>query len=296
MSVIRAFQILFSSASHVARKPLVASAIRYYSCLSQTSNFEHIKVETAGEKKNVTLITLNRPKALNALCDKLIVEVHHALQHAEADPSIGAVVVTGNEKAFAAGADIKEMIDHTFGSTIKSNFLSKWDCISKCKKPVIAAVNGYALGGGNEFVMMCDIVYAGEKAKFSQPEINIGTIPGAGGTQRLPRVIGKSRAMELVLTGDMMSAEEAERKGLVSKVFPPDQVVGEAIKLGEKIASLSKPVVAIAKECVNTAYEMTLQEGLRFEKKLFYSTFSLDDRKEGMKAFVEKRAPKFTDQ
>ncbi|XP_011869050.1 PREDICTED: probable enoyl-CoA hydratase, mitochondrial [Vollenhovia emeryi] len=296
MSVSRVSQVLFSRVSHAARKPqqFVTPAIRYYSC--QAGSYEFIKVETAGEKKNVGVVSLNRPKVLNALCDQLMCEVNHALEHLNSDASIAAIVITGNEKAFAAGADIKEMKDNSYASNLRQNFISHWNGVAKSRKPLIAAVNGYALGGGNELAMMCDIIYAGEKAKFGQPEIAIGTIPGAGGTQRLPRVIGKSKAMEMVLTGNMISAEEAERSGLVSKIFPADKLVEEAIKLGEKIASHSPLVVTIAKEAVNAAYETTLQQGLLFEKRMFHSTFSLADRKEGMTAFLEKRTPIYTNQ
>lgn len=246
-----------------------------------------------GEKKNVGLITLNRPKALNSLCDQLISELNHAVNHFNTDPSIGAIVITGSEKAFAAGADIKEMQDKTYVSNLKDDFIAEWKNISKSKKPLIAAVNGYALGGGNELAMMCDIIYAGEKARFSQPEVTIGTIPGAGGTQRLPRFIGKSKAMEMVLTGNMITAEEAKSSGLISKIFPADKLLEEAVKLGEKIASHSQLVVLLAKQAVNAAYETTLQQGLQYENKLFNSSFSLADRKEGMTAFLEKRPPKF---
>ncbi|KAL0112720.1 hypothetical protein PUN28_012174 [Cardiocondyla obscurior] len=296
MSISRVSQVLFSCVSHAARKPqqLIAPAIRYYSC--QTDSYEFIKVEAKGEKKNVGIITLNRPKALNALCDQLMNEVNHALEHFNSDSSIAAVVITGNEKAFAAGADIREMKDNSFATNLKQNFIGHWSGVANSKKPLIAAVNGYALGGGNELAMMCDIIYAGEKAKFGQPEIAIGTIPGAGGTQRLPRAIGKSKAMEMVLTGNMISAEEAVTSGLVSKVFPADKVVEEAVKLGEKIASHSPLVVALAKEAVNSAYETTLHQGIQFERRLFHSTFSLADRKEGMAAFLEKRAPNYTNQ
>jgi len=296
MSASRVSQILFSRVSHAIRKPqhFVTPVVRYYSC--QVGNYECIKTETVGEKKNVGLITLNRPKALNALCEQVITELNHALEHFNTDSSISAIVITGNEKAFAAGADIKEMKDKSFASNLKENFIANWDIISKTKKPIIAAVNGYALGGGNELAMMCDIIYAGDKARFGQPEIVIGTIPGAGGTQRLPRFIGKSKAMEIVLTGNMITAEEAERSGLVSKVFPADKVVEEAVKLGEKIASHPQLTVLLAKEAVNAAYETTLQQGLQFEKRLFHSTFSLADRKEGMTAFLEKRPPKFTNE
>lgn len=296
MSVSRVSQILFSRVSHAARKPqqFVAPAVRYYAC--KAGNYELIKVETVGEKKNIGLVTLNRPKVLNALCDEIMSEINHALEHLNTNSSIAAIVLTGSEKAFAAGADIKEMKDNSYATNLKQNFIAHWNGVAKSRKPLIAAVNGYALGGGNELAMMCDIIYAGEKAKFGQPEIAIGTIPGAGGTQRLPRIIGKSKAMEMVLTGNMISAEEAEKSGLVSKVFPADKVVEEAVKLGEKIASHSPLVVTIAKEAVNAAYETTLQQGLLFEKRLFHSTFSLEDRKEGMAAFLEKRPPKYTNQ
>ncbi|KAG5308565.1 ECHM protein, partial [Pseudoatta argentina] len=296
MSVSRVSQILFSRVSHAARKPqqFTVPVFRYYS--SQTGNYEFLKLETAGEKKNVGVITLNRPKALNALCDQLMNEISQALEHFNLDSSIAAIVLTGSEKAFAAGADIKEMKDNSYASNLKLNFIADWNVVAKSRKPIIAAVNGYALGGGNELAMMCDIIYAGDKAKFGQPEIAIGTIPGAGGTQRLTRVIGKSKAMEMILTGNMISAEEAEKSGLVSKVLPADKVVEEAVKLGEKIASHSQLIVAIAKEAVNAAYETTLQQGLLFEQRLFHSTFSLADRKEGMAAFLEKRSPRYTNQ
>ncbi|KAK2576659.1 hypothetical protein KPH14_005321 [Odynerus spinipes] len=295
MATTRLGQIVFSRVSCAVRKPQqFASLVKFYSC--QTKNYEFIKVETTGEKKNIGLITLNRPKALNALCNQLMFEVNEAIQLFDKDESIGAVVITGSEKAFAAGADIKEMVNNTYSQTMKGNFLSFWNGVSKAIKPVIAAVNGYALGGGCELAMMCDIIYAGDKARFGQPEIAIGTIPGAGGTQRLTRVIGKSKAMEMVLTGNQITAEEAEKSGLVSKVFPSDKVVQEAIKLGEKIASHSQLIVAMAKESVNTAYETTLQEGLHFEKRMFHGTFATADRKEGMIAFTEKRAPKFTNE
>ncbi|XP_068084406.1 probable enoyl-CoA hydratase, mitochondrial [Anabrus simplex] len=258
------------------------------------SSYEYILSEKVGEKKNVGLITLNRPKALNALCDGLMSEVGDAINKFELDESVGAIVITGSEKAFAAGADIKEMQNNTYAMIARGGLLKNWGRVAQCKKPVIAAVNGYALGGGCELSMMCDIIYAGEKAKFGQPEIAIGTIPGAGGTQRLTRVVGKSKAMEMCLTGNQVTAQEAEKMGLVSKIFPPDQLVQEAIKLGEKISSHSQLIVALCKEAVNTAYETTLQEGLHFEKKIFDATFATEDRKEGMTAFVEKRPPKFT--
>lgn len=230
--------------------------------------------ETTGEKKNVALITLNRPKALNALCNGLMKELSQALDDYERDPNIAAIVLTGSGKAFAAGADIKEMQNNTYAKCIQSNFLSNWTAVARCQKPVIAAVNGYALGGGNELAMMCDIIYAGEKAKFGQPEIALGTVPGAGGTQRLTRVAGKSKAMEICLTGNMIDAQEAEKIGLVSKVLPADQLVQAAVSLGEKIGSHSPLIVQLCKEAVNTAYETTLNEGLKFERRTFHATFS----------------------
>ncbi|XP_030603505.1 enoyl-CoA hydratase, mitochondrial [Archocentrus centrarchus] len=272
--------------------PAVLSAARL---CSSGGNYEYILVEKRGEKKNVGFIQLNRPKALNALCNGLMKEVGRALDTFEADGDVGAVVITGNEKAFAAGADIKEMQNRTFQECYGGNFLAHWNRVSTVKKPVIAAVNGFALGGGCELAMMCDIIYAGEKAQFGQPEILLGTIPGAGGTQRLTRAVGKSLAMEMVLTGDRISAQEAKQSGLVSKVYPVDQLVSEAIKCGEKIAGNSKLVSAMAKEAVNAAFELTLAEGNRLEKRLFHATFATDDRKEGMTAFVEKRKASFQD-
>lgn len=221
-------------------------------------------------------------------------EVAQAISEFESDKSVGAIVITGSEKAFAAGADIKEMQGNTYAQCILENFLADWTKVANTKKPTIAAVNGYALGGGCELAMMCDIIYAGEKARFGQPEINIGTIPGAGGTQRLTRAIGKSKAMEMCLTGNMITAEEAEKSGLVSKIFPADKLVAEAVKLGEKISAQSPLTLALCKEAVNVAYESTLNEGLRFERRYFHATFSTKDQKEGMLAFIEKRAPNFT--
>ncbi|XP_055855553.1 probable enoyl-CoA hydratase, mitochondrial [Episyrphus balteatus] len=254
---------------------------------------EYIKTEITGQKKNVALITLNRPKALNALCNGLMKELSSALADYEKDSAVTAIIITGSEKAFAAGADIKEMQSNTYADCIMGNFLNDWTSVAKCQKPIIAAVNGYALGGGCELAMMCDIIYAGDKARFGQPEIALGTIPGAGGTQRLTRAVGKSKAMEICLTGNMINAEEAEKMGLVSKVIPADQLVSEAVKLGEKIGSHSSLIVQLAKEAVNTAYETTLQEGLKFERRTFHATFSTEDRKEGMTAFVEKRPANF---
>ncbi|XP_028982734.1 enoyl-CoA hydratase, mitochondrial [Betta splendens] len=275
-----------------AAAPAALSAARL--CCSG-AQYEYILVEKRGENKNVGFIQLNRPKALNALCDGLMKEVGTALDALEADGDVGAIVITGSDRAFAAGADIKEMQNRTFQECFGGNFLAHWDRVSRAKKPVIAAVNGFALGGGCELAMMCDIIYAGEKAQFGQPEILLGTIPGSGGTQRLTRAVGKSLAMEMVLTGDRISAQEAKQSGLVSKIYPVDQVVSEAIKCGEKIAANSKLVTAMAKEAVNATFELTLAEGNRLEKRLFHSTFATDDRKEGMTAFVEKRKASFQD-
>ena len=253
--------------------------------------YQNILVETRGR---VGLITLNRPKALNALCAALIVELGAALDGYEADPEIGAVVITGSEKAFAAGADIKEISAKSYMDVYLADFITKgWERVTTCRKPIIAAVAGYALGGGCEVAMMCDFILAAETAKFGQPEITIGTMPGAGGTQRLPRFVGKSKAMEMCLTGRTMDAAEAERCGLVSRIVPAAQLVEEAVKTAQKIAELSRPVVMMTKESVNRAFETTLGEGVRFERRLFHSTFATEDQKEGMAAFVEKRQPQF---
>ncbi len=240
------------------------------------------------------MITLNRPKALNALCDALVAELGQALGAFEADENVGCIVLTGSEKAFAAGADIKEMAEKSYMDAYLADFITVgWERVTKCRKPVIAAVAGYALGGGCELAMMCDFIIAADNAKFGQPEITIGTIPGAGGTQRLTRFVGKSKAMEMVLTGRMMDAQEAERAGLVSRVVPLDSLMDEAMKAADTISGLSRPVVMMAKESVDRAYETTLAEGVRFERRLFHSTFATADQKEGMSAFVEKRQPNF---
>ena len=253
--------------------------------------YEHIEVETRGR---VGLVRLNRPEALNALTAELMGELSQALDELEADDDIGAIVLTGSEKAFAAGADIKEMADKTYMDVYLGDFLADdWQRVARCRKPVIAAVAGYALGGGCEVAMMCDIIIAGENARFGQPEISIGTLPGLGGTQRLTRLVGKSKAMEMCLTGRMMDAEEAERAGLASRVVPAAEVVDEALKIGETIAKNSRPATYLAKEAVNRAYETTLAEGIRFERRVFHSSFATEDQKEGMAAFVEKRQPSF---
>jgi enoyl-CoA hydratase len=253
--------------------------------------YENILVETHGA---VGLIRLNRPKALNALCDALMKELSQALTAFEKDDAIGAMVLTGSERAFAAGADIKEMAGLDYMDVYLGGFISEnWQRASTCRKPLIAAVAGFALGGGCELAMMCDFILAADTAKFGQPEITIGTIPGAGGTQRLTRFVGKSKAMEMCLTGRMMDAVEAERSGLVSRIVPAAELVDEAIKTAAKIAGLSRPIVMMAKESVNRAYETTLSEGVLFERRVFHSTFAVEDRKEGMTAFTEKRPPAF---
>ncbi|NKC30493.1 enoyl-CoA hydratase [Falsiroseomonas selenitidurans] len=253
--------------------------------------YEMILVEIQGR---VGVITLNRPKALNALCDQLMGELGEALRGFDADPAIGAIVVTGSEKAFAAGADIKEMKDRTYPAVYFDDFIGKrWEDVLRIQKPVIAAVAGFALGGGCELAMMCDMILAADNAKFGQPEINLGIIPGAGGSQRLTRAIGKSKAMEMILTARMMDATEAERANLVARVVPLADLLPEALKIGEKIASLSGPSVAMAKEAVNAAFETTLHEGVRLERRLFHSLFATADQKEGMAAFAEKRKPDF---
>jgi enoyl-CoA hydratase len=253
--------------------------------------YETILVETRGP---VGLITLNRPRALNALNRQLIAELNQALGAFEADPEIAVMVLTGSERAFAAGADVKEMEAVDFMAAWQSDFIGPWQEVARCRKPIIAAVAGYALGGGCELAMMCDIIIAADNAKFGQPEINLGTIPGAGGTQRLIRNVGKAKAMEMVLTGRMMDAEEAERANLVARVVPLSELLDDALKLAETIAEKSQPIVAMAKEAVNVAFETTLNEGLRFERRIFYATFAAEDRREGMQAFVEKRTPNFS--
>src|SRR5262245_9767592 len=226
-------------------------------------------------KGRVGIVTFNRPKALNALCDSLVGELGAALDELEADDNIGAIVVTGSEKAFAAGADIKEMKDRDFVDVYRADFITKgWERVAQCRKPVIAAVSGYALGGGCELAMMCDIILAAENAKFGQPEITLGVLPGAGGTQRLTRLVGKAKAMEMCRSGRRMDAAEAERSGLVSRVLPAEQLMDEALKLADRIASMSAPVVLMVKESINRSYESTLAEGLRFERRLFHAAFA----------------------
>jgi enoyl-CoA hydratase len=255
-------------------------------------NHELIQVRTEAGK--VGIVTLNRPKQLNALNDQLMDELGLALKAFDADESIGCMIITGSEKAFAAGADIGAMASYTFADVFKGDYITRnWEQIRAIRKPVIAAVAGYALGGGCELAMMCDIVIAAESAKFGQPEVNLGILPGSGGTQRLPRAVGKAKAMDLCLTARMMDAAEAERAGLVSRVVPNDKLMEEAMAVADKIASYSLPVAMMIKESVNRAYESTLSEGVLFERRLFHAAFALDDQKEGMAAFVEKRKPKF---
>lgn len=254
-------------------------------------SYQNILVET---RDRVGLVTLHRPQALNALCDALIRELGQALDAFEADDAIHVIVLTGSEKAFAAGADVKEMKDRDFIDVYGSDFITKgWERVAQCRKPVIAAVAGFALGGGCEMAMMCDIIIAADTAKFGQPEITIGTIPGAGGTQRLTRYVGKSKAMEMCLSGRMMDAVEAERAGLVARVVPAASLMDDTLALAAKIAAQSLPITLMAKEAVNRAYETTLAEGLRFERRMFHASFGTEDRREGMAAFSEKRKPAF---
>jgi enoyl-CoA hydratase len=252
--------------------------------------FQTILSEVRGR---VGLVTLNRPEALNALNFALMEELIAALQAFDADPAVGAMVITGSEKAFVAGADIKEMQDLSFPDIYLENRIAGWDAFGTIRKPVIAAVAGYALGGGCELALMCDIVLAADTAKFGQPEIRLGIIPGIGGTQRLTRIVGKAKAMEMCLTGRMMDAAEAERSGLAARVVPAAELIAEALKTGETIAGMSQPAVAMLKETINRAYETTLSEGIRFERRMFQATFATADQKEGMAAFVEKRPAKF---
>ena len=254
-------------------------------------SYEAIKTE---QKGRVGLITLNRPKQLNALNPQLMQELGKALQAYDIDDGIGAIVISGNEKAFAAGADIGVMKDYSYMDAFLSDYITRdWEHMRRIRKPVIAAVAGYALGGGNEVAMMCDIVIAAENARFGQPEINLGVMPGAGGTQRLPRAVGKAKAMDMCLTARMMDAQEAERAGLVSRVVPLEKLMDEAMAVAEKIAGYSLPAVIMLKESINRAYESSLSEGILFERRLFHSQFGLADQREGMAAFLEKRKPSF---
>ena len=279
----------FTKAFVRGQRPLtVMTAMRPFSAAS----YENILVDK--KEGGVALVTLNRPKALNALCYALFEDLNAALSDLDKDPEVKAIVLTGSTKAFAAGADIKEMQNRDWPDTYMTDMLTWWDQITKLKTPLIGAVNGYALGGGSELAMMCDILIAGEDAKFGQPEVNLGVIPGMGGTQRMVRAIGKSRAMELCLTGDMMDANEAAARGLVSRVVPVDTLVDEAIAIGNKIAKKSAPSIAMAKECCNQAEELGLSQGLLYERRVFQALFGTNDQKEGMTAFVEKRKPSWT--
>ena len=249
------------------------------------------------QENDVGLITFNRPKALNALCEALMIELTSALDEFEANDQINCIVLTGSEKAFAAGADVKEMQPKSYIDVYKEDFITRnWERISRCRKPTIAAVSGYALGGGCELAMMCDFMVASESAKFGQPEINLGVSPGAGGTQRLTRFIGKSKSMDMCLTGRMMDAKEAESIGLVSRILSNDNFVDDVVEIAKEIANKSLVATMMTKEMVNRAYETTLAEGVRFERRLFHSMFATKDKAEGMAAFVEKRKPEFKDE
>jgi enoyl-CoA hydratase len=256
--------------------------------------YQNILVET---KDKVGLITLNRPKALNALNDQLMDELGHALKGFDKDEGIACIVLTGSEKAFAAGADIGAMANYSYMDAYKNDYITRnWEQIRQIRKPVIAAVAGYALGGGCELAMMCDFIIAAENAKFGQPEIKLATLPGAGGTQRLPRAISKSKAMDMCLTARMMDAVEAERAGLVSRIVPLDKLMEEALGAANTIAAMSLPVIMMVKDAVNRSYETTLAEGVNYERRLFHASFGTEDQKEGMKAFMEKRPPAFKNQ
>lgn len=262
--------------------------------MSSAATFEYILTEQIG---SIGLVTLNRPKALNALNNGLIDELNVVTKQWDSDPSVKCIVITGSgDKAFAAGADIKEMAKLPFAEVYKTNMFAQWADLARIKKPTIAAVNGFALGGGCELAMMCDIIYASDKAKFGQPEIKLGTIPGCGGTQRLTRAMGKARAMDLCLTGDMFYADEALSSGLVARIFPHDDLMTETMKCANKIATMSQPIAAMAKEAVNESYESGLRTGIEFERRLFHSSFATKDQKEGMDAFSNKRDASFVDE
>jgi enoyl-CoA hydratase len=252
--------------------------------------YETILTETRGR---VGVITLNRPQALNALNATLMNEVLAAAKAFDADSGVGCIVVTGSAKAFAAGADIKEMAEREATEMYLNDWFAPWEELTRVRKPIVAAVAGYALGGGCELAMMCDVILAADSAKFGQPEVKLGVLPGMGGSQRLTRAVGKAKAMEMCLTGRMMDAEEAERSGLVARIVPADKLLEEAMKLAETIAGMSLPATIMIKESVNRSYEVTLSEGVRFERRVFHSVFASEDQKEGMAAFIEKRAPNF---
>ncbi|KAL7054888.1 hypothetical protein AAHC03_024469 [Spirometra sp. Aus1] len=257
--------------------------------------YESLSVNRTGKSNAVGLITLNRPETLNSLSSALLRELASALETLKMEESIKCLVLTGSERVFAAGADVKELSDLSYSDIHNRDFFAYWERLSACKKPVIAAVNGIALGGGCELAMMCDIIYAGEKAKFGQPEIKLGLIPGAGGTQRLIRAVGKSRAMEMILSGEMITAQEALAAGLVSRVYPVNEVVDRAVGLADRISRFSSLALRASKESVNAAFNTTLSQGLKFERQSFFGCFATNDSKEGMQAFIEKREPKFTD-
>lgn len=270
---------------------IIQSAFYYLHINGGCMSYENILVEVHGK---VGLIRLNRPKALNALNDRLMDELGEALGKFDADENIGCMIVTGGEKAFAAGADIGAMAKFTYMDVYKGNYITRnWEQIKSVRKPVIAAVAGYALGGGCELAMMCDFIIAADTAKFGQPEVKLGTIPGAGGTQRLPRAVSKAKAMDMCLTARMMDANEAERAGLVSRVVSADKLLDEALAAADVIAGMSQPVVMMIKESINLAYETTLAEGMQYERRMFHGTFATEDQKEGMQAFLEKRPPAF---
>jgi enoyl-CoA hydratase len=253
--------------------------------------YETILVE---KNDGVGVITLNRPEAMNALSEALMKEMTSALDDFEADADIGCILLTGSEKAFAAGADIKEMQSKSYMDAYLEDFISRnWERVTTCRKPTVAAVAGYALGGGCELAMMCDFIICADTAKFGQPEITLGVLPGAGGSQRLTRLVGKSKAMDMCLTGRMMDAEEAERAGLVSRIVPADELLEDAMKTAAKIAAMSRPAAMMVKESINRSYETTLAEGVRFERRLFHSAFATEDQKEGMEAFATKRKPEW---
>ncbi|KAK9237874.1 ClpP/crotonase-like domain-containing protein [Lipomyces kononenkoae] len=270
-------------------RPNIAS--QFYPRIGHASRYSTVVVSNPAP--GVTLVALNRPKSLNALSTPLILDLNAAMKDADTDPSVGAIVITGSEKAFAAGADIKEMQHKSFADVYENSFIKNWSEATTVKKPIIAAVNGYALGGGCELAMMADIIYAGEKAVFGQPEIKLGIIPGAGGTQRLTRLIGKSRAMELILTGKTFGAKEALEWGFVSAVFAPEKLVDEAVKTASVIAGHGRLAVQAAKDAVNYGLQVGLDQGLLYERRLFHSLFATEDQKEGMTAFIEKRSAKF---
>ena len=254
--------------------------------------YEHIEVRTEGGK--VGIVTLNRPKQLNALNNQLMDELGAALKAFDADPAIGCMILTGSEKAFAAGADIGAMASWSFSDVYKDDYITRnWETIRSVRKPVIAAVAGFALGGGCELTMMCDFIIAADNAKFGQPEIKLGIIPGAGGTQRLPRAIGKAKAMDMCLTGRLMDASEAEQAGLVARIYPAEQLIEETLKAAQTIAGFSLPVLMMTKEAVNRAFESSLAEGITFERRLFHALCATQDQKEGMAAFLDKRKPQF---